>query len=210
MTRIQKIARGRRNFTLDDLLTDTDSGLTEKIALDLALEIGKYAGEVRTGSEARVFCTKRASRELCQRVEYVTKNKNGADALRAMARAMRNYALERPGLSAACFRSLLSDSNKWPADDELARTLSGVFARMNLTNEQARCVLSVLRIFAYGSALEEMASSFSDSLEYERTYELAIDAFICGLRLPTSKAGEEELARGCDANFRLWQPPSTR
>jgi hypothetical protein len=181
MIRMQKKAKGRRNFTLDDLLADAEPGLTERIARDLALEIRKYFSEVRSVSEARIFCTKRASAELGQRIEYATRGKDGADALRAMALVMRNYALERPGLSAACFRSLMRHGDKWPADDELAPALSGIFARLHLTGEQARCVLSAFRILAYGSALEEMTSSFSESLECERTYELVIDAFIRGL-----------------------------
>ena len=44
MTRKPKISRGSRNFTLDELLADTQSGLTEEIAPD-APEIGKrFAG----------------------------------------------------------------------------------------------------------------------------------------------------------------------
>jgi WHG domain-containing protein len=191
MNRRPQTGRGRRNFTLDDLLTDTESGLTERIALDLASEIERRFGEVATVSEARAFCTQKSSRELRQRIEYATEGKNGADALRAMADAMRDYALERPGLSAACFRSLMTDSSKWSADHELARTLSGLFALLNLAGEQAQHVLRAFRIFVHAFALEEMASSSVESLEYERTYELMIDAFIRGLLVSTSKTSDE-------------------
>ena len=45
MTRKPRIRRGRRNFTLDELLTDAESGLTGEIAPNLAPEIGKSFGE---------------------------------------------------------------------------------------------------------------------------------------------------------------------
>jgi hypothetical protein len=45
MTRRPRIPRGRRNFTLDELLTDTESGLTEEVAPNLAPEMGKSLGE---------------------------------------------------------------------------------------------------------------------------------------------------------------------
>ena len=44
MTRKPKISRGSRNFTLDELLADTQSGFTEEIAPD-APEIGKRFAE---------------------------------------------------------------------------------------------------------------------------------------------------------------------
>jgi len=42
---------------------------------------------------------------LRRRIERDVKGKSGPAALRAMADAMRNYALEHPGLSAATFRT---------------------------------------------------------------------------------------------------------
>jgi Tetracyclin repressor-like, C-terminal domain len=192
MSRRPKTDRGRRNFTLDDLLTDAESGLTEDIARDLASEIEKRFGEMASVSEARAFCAGKSSRELCQRIEFATKGKSGADALRALAQAMRAYALERPGLSAACFRSLVNDGSKWPADGELMRTLSGIFARLNLTDQQARRVLSAVRILVHGFALEEMTLSFAEAPEHEGLYELTIDAFIRGLLASASEANTGE------------------
>jgi WHG domain-containing protein len=192
MNRRPQIGRGRRNFTLDDLLTDTESGSTHRIALDLASEIERQFGKVASLSEARAFCTQKSSRELRRRIEYATEGKNGADSLRAVAHAMRDYALDSPGLSAACFRSIMNDCEKWSADDELARTLSGVLAGLNLAGEEAQHVVRALRIFVHGFVLEEMALSSAESLEYEKTYELMINAFIRGLLVSTPKSGEDE------------------
>jgi hypothetical protein len=59
MTRRPKIRRGRRNFTLDELLTDAESSPMEDIALDLAPEVGKRCEA--TISEARASCIKKRS-----------------------------------------------------------------------------------------------------------------------------------------------------
>ena len=60
MTRRPKIRRGRRNFTLDELLTDAEPGPTEELAPDLVSEAGQRFGEA-TISEARASCIKKRS-----------------------------------------------------------------------------------------------------------------------------------------------------
>ena len=59
MTRRPRIRRGRRNFTLDELLTDAEPGPTEELAPDLAPEVGKR--REATVSEARASCIKKRS-----------------------------------------------------------------------------------------------------------------------------------------------------
>ena len=58
MTRRPRIRRGRRNFTLDELLTDAEPGP----APDLAPEVGQRFGEATT-SERRVSCIKKRSED---------------------------------------------------------------------------------------------------------------------------------------------------
>lgn len=98
-----------------------------------------------------------------------------------MALGMRSYALERPGLSAATFRNPIIDSPEWRAGSELAQTVFGVFAQIGLEGEQAQHALRMLRSLVRGFVLNEMALSFLDSLDYQRSYELAIEVFIQGL-----------------------------
>ena len=62
MTRRPRIRRGRRNFTLDELLTDAEPGPTEELAPDLAPEVGQRFGEAIT-SERRVSCIKKRSED---------------------------------------------------------------------------------------------------------------------------------------------------
>ena len=59
MTRRPKIRRGRRNVTLDELLTEAEPGPTEELAPDLAPEVGKRREAIV--SEARASCIKKRS-----------------------------------------------------------------------------------------------------------------------------------------------------
>jgi len=59
MTRRPKIRRGRRNFTLDELLTEAEPGPTEELAPDLAPKVGKRREAIV--SEARASCIKKRS-----------------------------------------------------------------------------------------------------------------------------------------------------
>ncbi len=99
-----------------------------------------------------------------------------------MAEAMRNFALEHPGLSAATFRSATTDSPEWrEALGELSETALGVFAQVALEGEPAQQALRMLRSLVRGFVLNEMAASFLEQLDYEGSFKLAIDAFIMGL-----------------------------
>jgi hypothetical protein len=99
-----------------------------------------------------------------------------------MAYAIRKYALERPGLSAATFRDPATDSPEWQdAGSRLAQTVSRVFAELGFEGEQSQHALRILRSLIRGFVIHEMAASYLESLEYERSYELAIDVFIRGL-----------------------------
>jgi Tetracyclin repressor-like, C-terminal domain len=169
-------------FDVDELLTTPTSSWHRKIAADLISEIEKHLVEIGTIPEMRRFLAVKGYRELHQRIELVIEGKNGSGALRAMAYAMRNYALERPGLSAATFRDPVVDSREWhEAGSKLAQTVSRVFAQCGLEGEQALHGLRILRSLTRGFVIHEMAASYLESLEYGRSYEIAIDMFILGL-----------------------------
>jgi len=63
MTRRPKTRRGRRNFTLEELLANTKSDVTEDAAPDLAWEIGERLGEA-ANSQARPSCMKWSSKDI--------------------------------------------------------------------------------------------------------------------------------------------------
>jgi Tetracyclin repressor-like, C-terminal domain len=177
-----EMTKSHPNFDIDELLTTPASSWHKKIAVDLISEIERHLVEIGTVPEMRRFLAVKGYRELHQRIEREIEGKGGSDALRAMAYAIRNYSLERPGLSAATFRDPVIDSLEWQeAGSELAQTVLRVFAELGFEGEQAQHALRILRSLIRGFVIHEMAASYLESLEYERSYELAIDVFIRGL-----------------------------
>lgn len=86
---------------------------------------------------------------------------SGVAAVRAMAGAMRNYALDHPGLSAATFRTSTTDSPEWrQALLDVSEIVFRVFAEVDLDGEPAQHALRMLRSLVRGFVLNEMAASF--------------------------------------------------
>src|ERR1700758_2138399 len=98
------------------------------IAADLSAEIqALLAEQVDTIPEMRRFLAIKGYRELRQRLEATVEGKAGDQALRAVAFAMRAYAHDRPGLSAATFRNPIVDSPEWRREGEqLGRYVLGI------------------------------------------------------------------------------------
>src|SRR5580704_14564856 len=89
------------------------------IAADLSTEIEALLAEkASTIPEMRRFLAIKGYRELRGRIEAAVEGKPGEAALRAMALAMRAYAHDRPGLSAATFRNPIVDSLEWRREGE--------------------------------------------------------------------------------------------
>jgi Tetracyclin repressor-like, C-terminal domain len=99
-----------------------------------------------------------------------------------MADAMRDYAPEHPGLSAATFRTAATDSPEWrQALFDVSQIVFGVFAEIGLVGEPAQHALRMLRSLIRGFVISQMAASFVEPLDHGASFQLAIDAFILGL-----------------------------
>lgn len=168
---------------LAELLELPQTGWDKRIAADLTAEMEKHLAErVSTIPEMRRFLAVKGYRELRAAIEESIGDKHGADALRGMIQAMRRYALERPGMSAATFRTPETDCPEWrAAQKELAATVLAIFTELDILGERALHALRVLRSFVRGFVLHEMGASFLDRLEHDVSYELGIDMFIAGL-----------------------------
>jgi Tetracyclin repressor-like, C-terminal domain len=153
------------------------------IAADLSAEIGALLSEkTDTIPEMRRFLAIKGYRELHQRIEAAADGKTGEEALRAVAFAMRAYAHDRPGLSAATFRNPAVDSPEWRHEGEsLERFVLAILAGVGLTGHPAIHALRILRALVRGFVLHEMALSFPEPLDFDETYGSAIDVYIRGL-----------------------------
>jgi hypothetical protein len=93
----------------------------------------------------RMFLAVKGYHELKDRIERDIQCSHGADALRGMAFAMRGYALERPGISAATFRNPLTECPEWRiARDKLRDVVLRVLAENGVTGERAHHALRIL------------------------------------------------------------------
>jgi hypothetical protein len=99
-----------------------------------------------------------------------------------MALAMRAFAHERPGLSAATFRNSIINSPEWRRERELLGGLAlRAFESAGLCREQAMEALRILRALVRGFVLHEMSQSFLEDVDYDESYSAAVDVFIRGL-----------------------------
>jgi hypothetical protein len=166
-----------------DILEMPATGWDKRIAADLTAEMERHISEkIATIPEMRRILAVKGYNELREALERAIAGNTGADALRAMMLAMRRYALDRPGMSAATFRTPETDSPEWRAASmELGSVVLGVFGQLGVRGEQAQHALRILRSIVRGFVLHEMASSFLEPLGHDQSYELSIKVFTEGL-----------------------------
>jgi hypothetical protein len=170
-------------FSVDEVLSYS-SRWDKRITTDLVAEMENlFAEKTTTLPQMRNMLAVKGYRGLGQRITRDVEGKSGPDALRAMADAMRNFALEHPGLSAATFRNAESACSDWQqAGAELFRIAHQVFVQVDIEGEQAAQALRILRSLVRGFVISEMAASFFvEPSEYQHAFDRGIDVFICGL-----------------------------
>jgi hypothetical protein len=172
-----------KKFSVEELLSTEVTRWDLRIASDLAAELESQLSEkAGTIPEMRRLLAVKGYRELRARLERDIGNATGNEAIRAMASALRAFAHERPGLSAATFRNSVTDSPEWRREYQLLGAVAlGVFESAGLHGEQAMNALQILRTLVRGFVLHEMAASFLDTVDYDKLYTVAVDVFIRGL-----------------------------
>jgi Tetracyclin repressor-like, C-terminal domain len=173
----------QQKFSVEELLSTEATRWDRRIALDLAAQLeSQLAEQANTIPEIRRLLAVKGYRELRARLEREIGHATGNEAVRAMASAMRAFAHERPGLSAATFKNAITDSPEWRQEYQLLGGVAlRVFEGAGLNGEQAMNALGILRALVRGFVLHEMAASFLDTVDYDKLYTVAVDVFICGL-----------------------------
>jgi hypothetical protein len=154
-----------------------------KLANDLVAELERYSGEKRSSvEEMRRLLAVKGYRDLLSRLQAACENRRSFEALRAAAHAMRLYALERPAMSAATFRTPTTDTAEWRAAvDDLRAFMAGILSECGLRGEAADQALRILRSLVRGFVVHEVMDSFFDPVSYDECYDNAIEMFIAGL-----------------------------
>jgi hypothetical protein len=169
-----------RNYSVDEILSNS---WDKKLSSDLVEEIEACTGERRaTVEEMRRFLALKGYRELLQRLHAVREGKRGNEALRAVAHAMRRYALDRPALSAAAFRTAAADCPAWrEAHENLHSFMMDVLADCGLLGQPAEEALNMLRSLVRGYVLNELMHTLIGVDSYEDSFESSIRVFVAGL-----------------------------
>jgi hypothetical protein len=167
-------------YSVDDILA---TSWDRKLAKDLADEIGSCTSDkLGTVREMRRFLALKGYRELLRSLREAREGKDGDDALTAVAHAMRRYALERPALSAAAFRTAAVDCPEWrAAHEDLHAFMMDVLAKCGLTGDAAENALNMLRSLVRGYVLNEMMRTFIDVDSYDDSFDSAVSVFVAGL-----------------------------
>jgi len=169
-----------RAYSVDEILADS---WDRKLAKDLTEEIETCTGDkLKTVEEMRRFLALKGYRELLVRLRQAREGKRAAAALTAVAQVMRSYALERPALSAAAFRTAAADCQEWrEAHEELHAFMIDTFSDCGLPGAAAENALNILRSLVRGYVLNEMMHTLIGVDSYEDSFDGAIRVFIAGL-----------------------------
>jgi hypothetical protein len=168
---------------VEHVLQSAPTRWDRQVTADIVAEMEIHLSEAVDSLPAmRIALATAGYRGLQQRILQVTNGKSGTDALRAMAFAMRSYALGSPGLAAASFRNPQIDSPEWKeAGSEMAETIFRVFAGVGIEGEAAQHAVRILRSLVRGFILNEIASTSSQPIEFQKSYVLGVELFIQGL-----------------------------
>jgi AcrR family transcriptional regulator len=104
------------------------------------------------------------------------------EAVRGMARAYRNFALEHPGLYTATVRTIVGETPELRgAGDEALASIADVLRGYGIEGPEAVHATRYLRSVIHGFLLLETASGFGLDVDVDVSYERAIDAVVADL-----------------------------
>lgn len=128
----------------------------------------------------------RGSTELATTLSHAVEGRSGADALRALAVAYRDYARAHPGTYAALQRArdLADDEEARAAGDEVVRVALAALRAYPVEGDDAIHAVRLIRIALHGFVTLEAAGGFAMALSADETFERLLDLLDLGLRRP--------------------------
>lgn len=170
-----------RSVNVDEILS---ASWDQLLARDLASEVENFSLDTRCSiPELRRFFAIKGNRGLLARLKTACQNKTSLDALKSVAREMRQYALERPALWAAASRTPANDSAEWrAAHDELCDLIKSVLGECGVHGQHAEDALYMLRSLVRGFAVHQILGSFLDVYSYDESFERVVEIYAAGVR----------------------------
>jgi hypothetical protein len=163
---------------LANLLPGWDKLISDDLVREIERDISETA---QTIPEMRLFLAVKGYRQLMEILTRESDGKTGAGALKAMTLAARRYAKERPGLSAATFRSPIVQNAEWMEAATALHHLMDTFKQCGLDDVASAHAFRMVRSLIRGFVVNEMSGSFFASADCDESFDLAVDVFIEGL-----------------------------
>lgn len=162
-----------------------------KVRSDLATELeGQFPGPAFSVLGAQRMLAIKGYRELKRWMEQEIGTKQGEDALRGCARAIRAYIHARPGLASATWLSPTTKDQGWnDALESVASIIRKALGECGLKGEAVQHAMHWLRGLVRGYVVHEMTGSFVKPVDLDHGFELGISIFLRGLSVLREEAG---------------------
>ncbi len=154
----------------------------KKIAADLISEMEAFFGKVDTIPQMKQALAIAGYHGLQRQIEKAVKGKTRLEAVRAMAHAMRSFALGSPGLAIASFRDPdVNNTECQEAAGQLAQIVLRVFGDAGINGAAAKHAIRILKSLVRGFVINEMSAPVARPIEYQKSYVFAVEMFVRGL-----------------------------
>ena len=167
-----------------------------KVRSDLAKELeGQFPGPAYNVLGAQRMLAIKGYRELKRWMDQEIGDKQGEDALRSCARAVRAYIHARPGLASATWLSPTNKDKDWSeALESVASIIRKALGECGLHGEAAQHAMHWLRGLIRGYVVHEMTGSFVRPVDLDHGFELGISIFLRGLSVLREECVEDSNA----------------
>lgn len=181
-----------RSVTVDHML---QASLDRLLARDIASELERFSGDkLHPIPELRRFLGIKCHRDLLVRLKTACESKRAFDALKSIAREMRQYALDRPAFWAATSRTPMIDCAEWKASNkELCDFVKSILAECGVQGHHAENALYMLQSLVRGFAMHQVLGSFSKVSSYDETFESLVEIYVAGVCSVAASAGAPAL-----------------
>ncbi|MCS5734756.1 TetR/AcrR family transcriptional regulator [Herbiconiux daphne] len=131
----------------------------------------------------RATIAERAIRELTDVMVRATVGRSGADAVSALAHALRSWAQQHPGRYAATISAPrdTAPEAEVAAADQAVRVIFDVLAGFGLSGDDAIDATRGLRAVLHGFVALEAAGGFGLPVDVDRSFDRLIDSFVRSL-----------------------------
>jgi len=163
--------RGLENLSMNDL------------ADALGVRTPSLYSHVAGIDEIRRLLAIRALKELDHYMSRAALGKSAEDAIYAICKAYRDYAIKNPGIYAALVPTPSRSDREWTAaKEQIMETMLAAIHGYGFDEDEEVHVFRALRSMVHGFVWHEMHGAFKKELDHEESFKWLVSAFVLGLQ----------------------------